>query len=189
MAMVRTFIAVDCGKRLQTACGQAIDELLEVVDGVRWVHPENLHLTLKFLGEVEDRELNSVCRQVAVAANSCSPFAVTCQSLGAFPSVDRPNTIWIGVQDDNDLLQTLQKNLETSLFELGFPVERRPFKPHLTLGRTKSRRFQKPEWQRTVERYENHVYGELSVQELVVYSSELERRGPLYTALARCPLA
>lgn len=189
MAQVRTFVAIDCSDRLRAACDKVITALTDVVDGARWVQPDNLHLTLKFLGEVEDRELHEVCRKVATAVQDVPSFAVVCRSVGAFPSVERPHTIWADIEDPNESLVGLQQKVALALAELGFPLERRPFKPHLTLGRTKSRHFQSTEWQQAVERFRNREFGSLHVSELVVYSSELERRRPIYTALARCPLS
>ena len=189
MSLVRTFVAIRCSEKLAQSCGQAIVGLQEVVDGVRWVEPENIHLTLKFLGEVEDRELHAVCRRVAEAAKTHMSFSVVCRGVGAFPSIDRPNTIWIGVEDSDELLAALQRDVEEALIDLGFPAERRPYKPHLTLGRTKSRRNQDVAWEDYVNRNATREIGELSVDQVTVFSSELERRGPLHTPLAHCPLS
>ncbi len=188
MAQVRTFVAIECSEHLRSSCEQAVAKLSDVVDGARWVQPENIHLTLKFLGEVEDRELHAVCQKVGEAAQTVSKFDVACRSVGAFPSVERPSTIWIDVVDSNDHVMELQQKVAESLSDLGFPIERRPFKAHLTIGRTRSRDSGNPEWLKIVERYANREFGLLSVKEVVVFSSELERRAPVYTALARCPL-
>ena len=189
MAQIRTFVAIDCPPPLRSACGRVMETLADVVDGVRWVSADNLHLTLKFLGEVEDRELHAVCVAVRSAVKAWPAFHVACHSVGAFPSVERPHTIWVDVDDADGQIVQLQKNLAETLLELGFPMERRPYKPHVTLGRTRSRRVQRPEWSQAVARYRNEELGLLPVDEVVVYSSELERRGPTYTALARCPLS
>lgn len=189
MALVRTFVAIECSDHLRSACGSAIDALDKVISEVRWVRPDDIHLTLKFLGEVEDRELHSVCRKVGEATQTVSKFDVSCSSIGAFPSVERPGTIWVDVIDTNDHMMELQQKVAQSLTDLGFPIERRPFKPHLTLGRTRSRNSGNPEWLKAVEKNANRDFGLLSVNEVVVFSSELERKGPIYTALARCPLA
>lgn len=190
MSFVRTFVAIDCSEKLRSACEKAIVALTDVVDDARWVLPENIHLTLQFLGEVQDRELPAICRCVQSAVQGIPSFGVKCRSIGAFPTVEKPNTIWVDVIDPDENLVKLQNRIANSLDEsLGFPVERRPFKPHLTLGRTKTRQFQTPEWQKAVDRYKKHEFGPLHVSQVVVYSSELERRRPTYTALSRCALS
>jgi len=189
MSLVRTFVAIECSEHLRAACDKAIGDLGDVFAGTRWVRPENIHLTLKFLGEVEDRELHSVCRKVGEAAQTVSKFDVKCRSISAFPNVERPGTIWVDVVDANDHIMELQQKVAESLTDLGFPIERRPFKAHLTLGRTRTRDSGSPEWLKIVKRNANREFGLLSVKEVVVFSSELERKWPIYTALARCPLA
>lgn len=188
MALIRTFIAIECSDRLCDACGSAIRELEPVVDGARWVRHENIHLTLKFLGDVEDRELHTVCQQLESVTQGWDVFSVACRGIGAFPNVDKPNTIWIGIEDPDEALVKLQMAVAESFAQLGFPVERRPYKPHITLGRTRTRRFQRPEWQQMVDRYAKHEFGLLKVDNVTVFSSELERRGPTYTPLARYPI-
>lgn len=188
MSLIRTFVAVDCSEKLRVACGKVSQELGEVMDGARWVDAENIHLTLKFLGEVEDRELPAVCNKVKLAIQGLPSFGVTCRSIGAFPNVQKPNTVWVDVLDPHGAICSLQTKIAESLEQLGFPLERRPYKPHLTLGRTKSRQEQSPEWFAAVDRYAEYEFGPLHVGQVVVYSSELERRRPIYTPLARYPL-
>lgn len=189
MHRIRTFVAVDSNSSVQSEAERVIAELQAQDAGVRWMAPENIHLTLKFLGDVDDRELHLVCRRTADVAASTHVFSVGCRSLGAFPSNARPNTIWIGVDDSQNQLRALQSRLETELAEIGFPVERRPFKPHITLGRVSSRRTPHPELAQIIAVSRESEFGVLQVDELVVYSSELRRGGPVYTVIGRCPLA
>ena len=186
MSRLRTFVAIEPSQSVLDAGAQLIREFSQSVDSVRWVRPENIHLTLKFLGEVEDRELHAVCKITAQSAEQFSAFSLQAQAVGAFPSLEKPSTVWIGVEQDQRLLD-LQKHLESGLAELGFPVERRPFRGHLTLGRARSRKS--PELRELIEAHQSQEFGLLEVKELVVFASELGRQGPTYTVLGRCPLA
>jgi 2'-5' RNA ligase len=104
-------------------------------ESIRWVSTNNLHVTLKFLGDVEDREIYAICRAVNNAVQNASCFSLACRGVGAFPSIHQPRTIWVGIDDLDQELTTLFSRLESELSALGFPREPRRFKPHLTLGR------------------------------------------------------
>ena len=189
MSRVRTFIAIEPGEPIQAAGEELAHRFSQSVDGVRWVQKENIHLTLKFLGDVEDRELHSVCKVAANVAKKVKRFSVSATSVGAFPSNEKPSTIWIGASDDGQKLNQLHGSLEDALADIGFPIERRPFKGHLTLGRARSSRGGNPGLLKLIEQYADHEFGVIAVKELVVFSSELSRSGPTYTTIGRCPLA
>lgn len=189
MSRVRTFIAIEPGEPIQAAGEELAHRFSKSVDGVRWVQKDNIHLTLKFLGDVEDRELHSVCKAAANVAKKVKHFSLAAKSVGAFPSNEKPSTIWIGATDKDQKLNQLHSSLEDALADIGFPVERRPFKGHLTLGRARSSRGGNPALSELIEQYADHEFGVIAVKELVVFSSELSRTGPTYTTIGRCPLA
>ena len=188
MARVRTFIAIDVSDEIRAAGERVIDALRRSTAGVRWVRPENIHLTLKFLGDVDERELHDVCRGAGQAAQESPPFSVNCRSIGAFPNASRPSTIWMGIDDDQGRLAALQEHLEGSLATLGFPTERRKFRGHITLGRVRSGRGTNRELQQFIETHVETGFGSLDVHKLTIYRSDLDRGGPNYTVVARCPL-
>lgn len=131
---VRTFIALELSEPLKEgilALGTSLKER-----GVRasWVRPGAMHLTLKFLGDVEERALSGLAGAVGRAAAGVRPFRFETTVLGAFPSPRRPRVIWLGVEPVDELFD-LAEAVETELAELGFPRERRPFRPHITIGR------------------------------------------------------
>ena len=189
MSRVRTFVAIDLDAQTRKACEEVTQKLSGLVEGVRWVNNDTMHLTLKFLGDVEDRELHDVCRTAKEVAREFTPFSLTCRGLNAFPTPQKPTTIWMGVQDESESIVPMQKQLETVLFErLGVPIELRSYKPHITLGRNNARGKRLPALSDALVAASDEDFGILGVDQLVVYSSELTRNGPVYTVLARCDL-
>ncbi|MFH1865590.1 MAG: RNA 2',3'-cyclic phosphodiesterase [Candidatus Eisenbacteria bacterium] len=136
---VRTFIALELSDGLKEGILGLIDELQE--RGVRagWARRQTLHLTLKFLGDVEETELPEVVAAVARASAGMSPFSFDTRSLGAFPSPARPRVLWVGIEPVDELM-ALQQAVDGELTKLGFPREKRRFHPHITLGRIRDPR-------------------------------------------------
>jgi 2'-5' RNA ligase len=188
MARVRTFVAVGVSPDLAAKVEDLVRELSIGIEGVKWVAPEKLHFTLKFLGDVEDSDLHEICRAVALATEGLSPFQVVLAGAGAFPSVRRPRTVWVGVADGQEQLVAAQKVVDRALRKLGFPRESRKFTPHVTLGRI---RRQNPTLALLSERLVEHATTELGaspVREALVLASDLGPAGPEYHVLGRAPL-
>ena len=155
----------------------------------RWVRPEGIHLTLKFLGDVAADQLDTIAQAIRDAAIGVAPFRVSYGGLGCFPNTRFPRVIWIGVEDPAGTLLRVQKTVDTNLSALGYPPERRAFHPHLTLART--RRVSKVEQAalgKLVERTQVDRLGEMLVGEISLMRSELRPSGALYTQLAAAPL-
>jgi 2'-5' RNA ligase len=145
-----------------------------------------MHLTLKFLGDVPDIETPDVCRVVAQVAGQFEPFEITCRGAGAFPDIQRPKTLWIGIQDGAEELQALQAAIDDALKdELGYSREARAFHPHLTIGRVKSDGFKLTS---LLQQYHDFDADLAVIDEVVTFSSFLERQGPTHEALARAEL-
>ena len=99
MHTIRSFIAIPLPNRLQSAVGTILDSLSDDLSGVQWVPSDNVHLTLKFLGDVPDRDIPDVCKTLRQCRSKLKPFSLHLEGTGAFPSIDRPRVIWIGVDD------------------------------------------------------------------------------------------
>src|SRR6185436_18079699 len=112
---IRTFIAVEMSPRLLGRAGDLIDKLRVAAAEVNWVHPQQMHLTLKFLGDVPDTETPDICRVVNEVAADFEPFEVTCRGTGAFPNLRDPRTLWIGIEDGADELKQLAAALDERL--------------------------------------------------------------------------
>jgi 2'-5' RNA ligase len=136
---VRTFIALELSERLKEGILTLRASLRGRGVRASWVRPGAMHLTLKFLGDVQERELDGVFGAVRRAAEGVPPFRFETTGLGAFPSPRRPRVIWLGVEP-RDELYDLAEAVEVELSDLGFPRERRPFRPHITIGRIRDPR-------------------------------------------------
>ena len=185
MARVRTFIAIELAPGVRDRLASLQSKLVPSGSTDRWVRPENLHLTLLFLGEVERLDVVPVCRVVQKRARRHSPFAINVHGLGAFPNARRPKTIWAGIAEGTAELKALHDDLEEGLLELGgYRQEDRGYTPHLTLGRL-SAEDRGEEWTRLLEEYANWPGGTSPVDEVVVMSSQLRNEGPEYSILGR----
>jgi 2'-5' RNA ligase len=131
---VRLFLAITLPDSLKHAIHTATEPLRNAAPAIRWVASEQLHITLKFLGEVPDAGLPPIESALTSVANMSAAFRMEFNGVGGFPNLRRPRVLWLGVTEAA-ALHSLQERLETAIAPLGFPREARPFHPHLTLGR------------------------------------------------------
>src|SRR5215467_1318827 len=178
MARIRTFIAVDLDKAIRDRTVALQDALARAGTEVKWVEPQNLHVTLLFLGEVDDREVPAVCRVVAEQVQQHAPFSMSIETAGCFPNPRRPRVLWIGVGQGTQELCALHDALEPPLLELGcYRREERQYSPHITLGRVKSDR-PTDKLSAALAKHAGWKGGETAVHELLVLSSTLGPTGP-----------
>jgi RNA 2',3'-cyclic 3'-phosphodiesterase len=188
MARLRTFIAVDIGKAIRDRA-VALQEKLAQTSAVKWVEHDNLHVTLLFLGEVEDREVPTVCRAVAEQVQKHRSFQLSIERVGCFPNPRRPRVLWIGVGDGAQELCALHDSLEPPLLDLGcYRREERKYTPHITLGRVKGD-HPADKLAAALVKHAGWQGGQTTVGEVLVMSSELTPQGPIYTVLSRAKLA
>jgi 2'-5' RNA ligase len=133
---MRAFIAIDISDEVRATLGEVQQRLARTRAKVKWVGPENIHLTMKFLGEIEDEMPEAVKEAMADATNGAQPIEFEVAGLGTFPLRGAPRVVWAGVSRGADRITRVQSRLETALESLGFAKER-TFTPHLTLGRVK----------------------------------------------------
>jgi 2'-5' RNA ligase len=188
MARLRTFLAVDLGKPIRDRCVALQEALQRAGAEVKWVEPDNLHVTLLFLGEVEDRDVAALCRAVADVCGRHHLFLASIQTVGCFPNPRRPRVVWVGVGEGGPELVALHDDLERPLMKLGcYRREERRYTPHVTLGRIRGER-PAAELAAALNRQANWQGGVTEVREVRVLSSELTPQGPIYTVLSRAPL-
>jgi 2'-5' RNA ligase len=188
VARLRTFIAVDIGKSIRDRAVALQEKLARTGTDVKWVEPENLHVTLLFLGEVVDRDVPAVCRAVADCCQEHPAFTLSVELAGCFPNPRRPRILWVGIGEGTQELVALHDALEVPLLELGcYRREDRQYTPHITLGRVRSDR---PTDSLATElaRQAGWKCGTVEVTEVRVMSSQLGSEGPHYTVLSRAPL-
>jgi len=192
MQPIRTFIAIELNAALQRALAEIQARLQRdpSARAIRWVVPENIHITLKFLGDVEASHIPALERAVARVCQDFAPFTLTIAGAGAFPNTRKPNVIWVGARGQVDIAARLAEQIDAACATLGFAREVRAFTPHLTLGRVK-RDASPTERQRIgalIETAQIGDLGELRVERIAVMKSDLTPEGSVYTRLAECAL-
>lgn len=140
MEQIRSFIAVELPDELKLALIRLQDQLKSGGQApVKWVDPYNIHLTLKFLGDISTDMVGKITVALEGAVRGITPFHLEAKDLGAFPNLKRVQVVWVGIGGEVDRLSQLQQSIESSLAPLGFVSESRPFTPHLTLARLRDR--------------------------------------------------
>lgn len=152
-----------------------------------WVAAENLHLTLKFLGGVDEARVPAVIDALRAAVAGHRPFEIEVTGLGAFPSAARPRVLWAGVTTGHEAMTTLADAVETALARLGFPREDRAFSPHITFARIREQR-RAPALAEALSIAATQRFGRVTVREVTLMRSDLSPRGARYTPLASAPL-
>lgn len=182
---MRCFIAIDIGEEVRDNLADLQKRLKEETDtgkGVKWTRPGSIHLTLKFLGDINREESVSVCKAVEKIAAEYEKFDLQVEGVGCFGSKKKPRVLWSGCSEGSEQLKKLQSTLEEELEKSGWAKDKRDFSPHLTLCRIKSGKAGK-KLAKIPDEYEGWRLGKISVDELVVYESELTPKGAVYTAL------
>jgi len=185
---LRTFVAVEINSTNRACAGELIAALQAAPAEVKWVDVQNLHLTLKFLGEVPSREISRVCQAAQRGAAEIEPFECELWGAGAFPNASRPRTLWLGAGAGEQEMVALHDYLDAALAKLGYRKEHRRFRPHLTIGRVRRGGPAVAELGELVKAHAEFHAGRLSVRQVVVFSSQLTPRGPIYEALGRARL-
>lgn len=183
---MRAFIAVEISEEARGAVARLQSELQSVGADVKWVEPENLHLTLKFLGEIGESQAEQLADQLK-SSLVLSPFAFTLEGTGAFPKLENPRIIWAGTGAGKEQLAGLAREVEEACGRCGFPPEERPFSPHLTIGRVRSRNRVESLAQR-LGSAEFKAGSPTRVEKAVLFQSTLTRSGPVYRPVREIPL-
>ena len=182
---LRTFVGLPLGRGVRRKLARLAEGHGDL-RGVRWVNEENLHVTIKFLGNTREQELARIGELIRAAAGEVEPFVVDVRGLGAFGSKARPRVIWAGVERGAEALTQLSAGLDEVLAGEGFGAEKRRYVPHVTLARVTSgdgRGISE-----MVEKGRVGQYGVFDARAITYYSSDLQRGGAVYTVLSTAPL-
>ncbi|MDR7417599.1 MAG: RNA 2',3'-cyclic phosphodiesterase [Armatimonadota bacterium] len=179
MTLHRTFISVELSDEIRRRAAALQDDLRAAGVRLRWVKPHHLHFTLRFLGELSTAQVALAVVATREAAAEIAPFAVTLAGLGAFPTLERPQVIWIGTSAGAESLETLAARVSEALAREHFGPDRRPFRAHLTLGRVRDERHW-GELVRALRRFQDREIGEMPVESVTVMESRLTPEGPIY---------
>lgn len=184
---IRTFIAVELNDPNQKSLELLITTLEQSEVDVKWIRPPNIHLTLQFLGDVSVEKIAEIKSSLDKTLASFPKFTFVIDHLGAFPSSERPQIIWVGVKEGHRELQELAGCVQTRLQQLGFPGEQREFIPHVTLGRVRSSR----NCAALICGLKSTVIPQpilQIVEEIVIFQSHLTPSGPIYRPLGKISL-
>ena len=182
----RTFIAVAVPENLGQKLTRLQMLLAPELPGARWSASVPFHLTLAFLGDVADPDLNDVCRATTSAASALCSFELRLEGLGAFPDPVRPRVVWVGAIGPGVApLEALQQKIAQAVRDAGYPPDDDRFHPHVTLGRLKPGRGASTDLTAQVKHYRTWSPGSFTVAEAVVFASTVTPEGPHYAALGR----
>jgi 2'-5' RNA ligase len=185
---LRSFIAAEISPNVRARAARLIKELSATDAKISWVQPQNLHLTLVFLGDVQMLEVPQLCEAMNRAVADLPPFDLEVRGAGAFPNAARPRTIWLGVGRGEEEMIVLHDALQDALADLGYRPEGRRFRPHLTLGRVRQAPRNPGALIELLEERRDYLADVMSVADITLFSSDLTKEGPVYDPLGEAEL-
>jgi RNA 2',3'-cyclic 3'-phosphodiesterase len=184
---VRAFIAVQLPVELKAKLSALQRQLRSLPAEIAWVSEAGIHLTLKFLGEVEEAQLGPVVSCLSEVAQRSQPFHLTVSGIGVFPHESAPRVLWVGIEDRTGLLVHLQHALASRLAQVGYRLDGHSYTPHLTLARLK-RVSRRDEFQSLLKAHQQLEIGQLNVGEIELMESRLHASGARYSTVKAMPL-
>jgi 2'-5' RNA ligase len=180
---MRTFIAIEISTEVKSAVAAVQNELSRAEADIAWINSEDIHLTLKFLGEIDKQQFTAIQEACVETATRFHPFTLSIRGTGVFPNPRHPRVLWVGLAGETETLEDLQEQLDERMASIGFEPEEKDFRPHLTIGRLKSNRNVKD----LLARADAYSLPNLSfeVGEIVLMKSDLSPAGARYSELAK----
>ena len=183
---IRTFIAIELSEEIREELGTLQEKLKKCNADVIWVKPDSLHLTLKFLGKISISLVESIKEVLDGVARETASFQIVLSKIGAFPKIDSPRVIWVGLEQGENEVSQISEKLEERLEKISFEKETRPLHPHLTLGRVKSSK-NRGELKKSIEEINKGLVpaAKMTVPEIKLFRSTLTPKGAIYTCLSQ----
>ena len=191
MEQIRSFIAIELPREVKSALARLQDKLKAAGSApVRWVDPGSIHLTLKFLGDIDTGITGRITSVLGEAARGTHPFNIEVSGLGVFPNIRRVQIVWVGLTGELEKLGQLQKRIEAGLIPLGFPAEARAFTPHLTIARVRdyAGSDERQRLGQLIERTGFNAQYTIKVDAVQLMRSQLTREGPIYSRIGTVEL-
>jgi len=179
---IRAFIAFELPKPVISSIRSIQEGLRSHRLNMRWVRPENIHLTLKFLGNISAADTEKAGGAMVASAKQYAPISLEAKGIGAFPGIKRPRVIWVGLTGQMDLLRQLHRKLDENLAATGFLPEKRPFKGHLTISRVKGR-IDPGRLIDAIDEFRGFQSEPFTAETLILFKSELKSAGAVYSKL------
>jgi len=183
---MRCFIAIDFPEDVKRAINEVILKVRDMGGVVKWVSPGNMHLTLKFLGEVKDETARDIQKSLSSVCSGHKPFSIYIRGAGAFPDFRSPNVLWAGIEASPEL-EGLFMDIDRAVAEFGFERETRRFSPHLTIGRVKDKRGIEPVM-KVLSEFKGRSFGTVEAKEVLLMKSVLKPAGAEYSRIGVSPL-
>jgi 2'-5' RNA ligase len=185
MEQARSFIAIELPDELRQGLGR-LQARLKSQPSIKWVHPDSIHLTLKFLGNIDVESIGEITGAMEEASRGVSPFRLEVSGLGVFPNPRQVRVAWVGLEGDVDSLALLQRQLETRLAHLGFTPESRPFTAHLTLARVRdgASAEERQEFGQAIISARLDMEYAIEVSAISLMRSQLTRQGAIYSRIS-----
>ncbi|MCX7822753.1 MAG: RNA 2',3'-cyclic phosphodiesterase [Syntrophobacterales bacterium] len=187
--VIRAFIAIDLPEIVKRDLENLQKILMSETKKIRWVRPEGIHLTLKFLGNIRINFIQKIEEIIKGVVQHYKPLRLTPKGCGAFPSLKNIRVIWVGLEGDVDILRELQKTLEQELEVIGFPKEDRHFTPHLTLGRAKDSYRDERLSKALLLNASTFQSSSFYADEIVIFKSTLTPSGAIYSKISAIKLS
>lgn len=188
MAKIRTFIAVHASQKINANVARLIERFGAFSREVNWIPEENLHMTLNFVGDIDDREVPEFCRDATEVIEKFEPFELVIGGLGGFPSLEEPNSVWIGVEEGGEEMAHMSRQITKFLRDWSLGKSRFDFAPHMTIGRIKKSNRCPEELSKLLYRFRNHDAGSCHVDQVRICSSTFEGGRPQYATMATIDL-
>ncbi len=181
---MRLFLALDLNEEQISGLAGLQKELKKDCSRIKWVDSTSLHITIKFLGEIEENRINSLIRRVEFAIDKINPFMLSLEGLGFFPSNDKPRIIWVGIDKGSEHVKWIWEEIEWAFQEEGFSLSQKPFTPHVTVGRIR-RETKKVPVNKWIDRYRDFSLPATKIDHITLYHSNLQPQGAVYTPLQK----
>lgn len=193
---MRAFIAIELSDEIRTCLAQIQSHLKYSGADVKWVEKDNVHLTLKFLGEIPEEKLQQVIAALEIVAEEFSPFEIGIKDIGAFPKIDYPRVIWVGLDKGAVESKNIAEKIDEELSKIGFEKESRPFAAHLTIGRVRSSKNKEALKEKILsantslplQTHNPQLTPTQTITSIILFQSKLTPNGPIYTKLHEFPL-
>ena len=180
---MRAFVAIDLARDIRAELAKLQDILRSSGSDVKWVEPSHIHITLKFLGDINQVQIEKSRESLSIISKDFNPFYVSLSEVGAFPKLDYPKVIWAGVAQGREELVSLNKRIEEIFEKSGFPKDDRPYEPHITIGRVRSGK-NKDKLKKIIMEHNFSLEAVMAVDKVILYQSTLTSSGPIYTVLS-----
>jgi len=183
--LLRCFIAIEIPETIRRAIADSIDSLKKSGAEVKWISPENIHITVQFLGETEESLIPTIKEALDKILSPYAPFYIKIADVGCFPDGRRPRVIWVGLGEAQPLIN-LQRDIAGEMIKFGYPKEERGFTPHVTIGRVKSHR-NVGDLLKRLDEIKATSFSDFEVEKITLMKSELKPSGAIYHSLAEIP--